>query len=84
MSQDEHDPFEGRVEHRSNWTIEATPTQNGQVWRANAIATRTPTEYPSDDHGDRYEFHDLGECATAEIAAERAVRWVTHWIEINF
>ncbi|TCK36699.1 hypothetical protein B0G84_5712 [Paraburkholderia sp. BL8N3] len=72
------------IGEHSNWTIETTPTQVGQLWRANAIATRHPTEAPSDDHGSRYEFHDLGECATREVAERRAVQWVTHWIEINF
>jgi len=83
MDEDDDGPFAARIGEHSNWTIEATPAKIGGTWRANAIATREPTE-DGDDMGDRFEFHDLGEFDTQVEAANRAVRWVTHWIEINF
>jgi len=85
MNENDESPFgtfDARFGEHSNWTIEATPTRVGQLWQANAIATRAPTE-DGDDEGDRFEFHDLGECATEDLAATRAIEWVTHWIEVN-
>jgi hypothetical protein len=83
MNEQDDGPFAVRVGEHTNWTIEATPELVGGKWRANASASREPTE-DGDDLGDSFQFLDLGDFESQAEAAERAVHWVTRWIEINY
>jgi hypothetical protein len=64
------------------WTIRATPKSNGQNWTASAEVERGPST--GGLNGASFVFSDLGECATAASAADRATAWVKRWVDENY
>ncbi len=70
-----------KIEH-GEWNIESVPERKNHLWHAWIEVERGPWE--DEDHGQIFNFSDIG-CFDTEAAAHaRGLEWGKAWLDSNF